>query len=431
MRDALRERLLSEAALHAKTNPADLDRALGEGMSTIRRRLVRAWVVVIVAAVLVTAGLVALRVLLDRQPAVLESIAVSAPASSLHPEAILQLSAEATYSDGSHSPLQDGVEWASDNLAVAGISADGKATAVAPGVAGLTATVDGVSGRFELTVTTPGTASLKALRITPGDAEADPGGKIQLLAEGTYSDGSLGRLNVTAIWGSRDPGIATVDGDGLVTAAAPGTAIISASQDGFEATARITVNTAPPAKISGLAIEPAELTIKQGQTHQMIAVASYTDGTTKPESSVTWSTGNPKVATISASGLVTAQGLGQVLIEAKHVDADGTEWKAQSKVTVEHAVIRVVVGPAGPHALEPGATVQLTATVTYSDGKPGKPVITWASSRPIIASVSNGLVRGGPVQGQVTITATADGVSSNGVVVSVGPTIPTQGPVKG
>ncbi|BCW35369.1 hypothetical protein StoSoilA2_14250 [Arthrobacter sp. StoSoilA2] len=431
MRDALRERLLSEAALHAQTHPADLDRALGEGMSTIRRRLVRTWVVVIVAAVLVAAGLVAVRVLLDRQPAVLESIAVSAPASSLQPGAILQLSAEATYSDGTRRPLQDGVEWASDNLAVAETTADGQATAVAPGVAGLTATLDGVSGRFELKVTPPGTASLTALRITPGDAETNPGGKVPLVAEGTYSDGSLGRLNVTAIWASRDPGIATVDGDGLVTAAAPGTAIISASQDGFEATARITVNPAPPAKLSGLAIEPAELTIKQGQTHQMTAVASYTDGSTKPESNVTWSTSNPKIATISASGLLTAQGIGQVLIEAKHVDADGKEWKAQSKVTVEHAVIRVVVGPAGPHALEPGATVQLTATVTYSDGKPGKPVIAWASSRPVIATVSNGLVRGGPVQGQVTITATVEGVSSNGVVVSVGPTIPTQGPVKG
>jgi uncharacterized protein YjdB len=427
----VRERLLSEAALHARTHPADLERALNEGMSTVRRRLVRTWVVVIAAAVLVTAGLVAVRMLLDRPPVVLEAIAVSAPTSSLLPEAVLQLSAEATYSDGSRSPLQDGVEWASDNLAVAGITADGQATAVAPGVAGLTATVDGVSGRFELKVTTPGTAALTALRITPGDAEASPGGKVPLVAEGTYSDGSLGKLNVTAVWESRNPDIASVDGDGLVTAVAPGTATISASQDGFQATARITVTTPPPAKLSSLAIEPAELTIKQGQSHQLAAIASYTDGSTKPESNVTWSTSNPKVATVSASGLLTARGLGQVLIEAKHVDADGKEWKAQSKVTVEHAVIAVVVGPAGPHAVEPGATVQLTATVTYSDGKSGKPVITWASSRPIIASVSNGLVRGGPVQGQATITATVDGVSSNGVVVSVGPTIPTQGPVKG
>jgi hypothetical protein len=120
-----------------------------------------------------------------------------------------------------------------------------------------------------------------------------------------------------------------------------------------------------------------------------------------------------------------------VLIEAKHVDADGKEWTAQSKVNVEHAVIRVVVGPAGPHALEPGATVQLTATVTYSDSKPGNAGVAWASSRPIIASVSNGLVRGGTVQGQATITATVEGVSSNGVVVNVGPTLPTPGPVKG
>lgn len=427
MRPDVRQRVHAEAVHRAQAHPADLDRALSEGMSTVRGRLIRTWVVAIAAVVALTAAFVVARVLWSDGPRTLQSIAVTAPAQALHPGTTMELSAVGTYSDGGRLVLREGVEWASDKQDVAVVTPEGMVTAAAAGAAGVTATLDGVSGRFDLSVTTDGT--LTALRISPAEAALDPGGKLQLTAEGTYSDGSLGKLNVSALWSSSNPGIAMVDGDGLVTANRAGTATVSAAEGGLQGTSIITVNNPPPAKVSGLLIDPDELTIKDGRTAQFAAVASYTDGTSKAVTNVTWTTGSSKIATVSASGLVTAQSVGQVAIEAMHVDSDGKEWKAASKVTVEHAVTSVVVSPAGPHVLDVGQTVQLKATVTYSDGKAGNVAVVWASSRPVFVSVSaGGLVRGG-VQGTAIVTATADGVSSNQVRVTVGPLAPSPGPV--
>ncbi|TVU58182.1 hypothetical protein FQP90_21970 [Paenarthrobacter nitroguajacolicus] len=430
MKTELREVLLAEAAAHIRTHPADMERALEAGTDRVRNRVLRTWLVAIVAALVLTAALVAARAFLTQGPVTLESIGVTAPAASLRPEATVRLSAEGMYSDGSRRALVDGVAWASEDPSVAEVAGTGEATALSAGVTGVTATFDGVSGRLALTVTAPGTAPLTALRVTPDQSTVELGGKVQLTAEGSYGDGSLGKLNQTAVWASDRPAVARVDGDGLVTAAAIGTATITASEAGLQGASSITVTAKPPARITGLSIDPAEITLKQGQALQFRAVAGYSDGSTANLTDVEWSSGDPKRATISAAGLVTAQGLGQVLISAVHVTDDGTQWRAESKVSVEHAVRTVVVGPAGPFVLQPGGTVQLKATVTYTDGRPGDPVVTWASSRAIIATVNDGLVRGGAVQGTVTITASVDGVSSNGVTVNVGQNAPTPGPLE-
>lgn len=430
MKTELREVLLAEAASHIRTHPADMERALDVGMARVRSRVLRAWLVAIVAALVVTAALVTARVFLAQGPVTLESVGVTSPAASLRPEASVRLSAEGTYSDGSRRGLVDGVVWASEDPTVAEVAGTGEVTALSAGATGVTATFDGVSGRFALTVTTPGAAPLTALRVTPEQSTVEAGGKVQLTAEGSYGDGSLGKLNLTAVWASDGPAIARVDGDGLVTAAAIGTTTITASEAGLQGTSTITVTAKPPARITGLSIDPTEATLKQGQVQQFRAVASYSDGSTAILTDVEWSSGDPKRATVSAAGVVTAQGIGQVLTSAVHVTDDGTQWRAESKVSVEHAVKAVVVSPAGPFVLQPGGTVQLNATVTYSDGRPGNPVVTWASSRAIIATVTNGLVRGGAVQGSVTITASVDGVSSNGVTVNVGQIAPSPGPLK-
>lgn len=430
MKTELREVLLAEAAAHIRTHPADMERALEAGTDRVRNRVLRTWLVAVVAALVLTAALVAARAFLTQGPVTLESIGVTAPAASLRPEATVRLSAEGMYSDGSRRALVDGVAWASEDPSVAEVAGTGEATALSAGVTGVTATFDGVSGRLALTVTAPGTAPLTALRVTPDQSTVELGGKVQLTAEGSYGDGSLGKLNQTAVWASDRPAVARVDGDGLVTAAAIGTATITASEAGLQGASSITVTAKPPARITGLSIDPAEITLKQGQALQFRAVAGYSDGSTANLTDVEWSSGDPKRATISAAGLVTAQGLGQLLISAVHVTDDGTQWRAESKVSVEHAVRTVVVGPAGPFVLQPGGTVQLKATVTYTDGRPGNPVVTWASSRAIIATVNDGLVRGGAVQGTVTITASVDGVSSNGVTVNVGQNAPTPGPLE-
>ncbi|MFF1827986.1 Ig-like domain-containing protein [Paenarthrobacter sp. NPDC058040] len=430
MKTELRELLLSEAASHIRTHPADMERALDAGMDRVRGRALRWWAIAIAAALVLTAVFVTARVFLAQATNSLESVAVAAPAASLRPATTVQLSAEGTYSDGSRRPLVAGVVWASENPAVAVVAVSGEVTALSPGSAGLTATYDGVLGRIGLTVTAAGDAQVTAVRIVPESVSLDVGGKVQFTALGSFSDGSIGTLGPSAIWISDHPAIAQVDGNGLLTAIAQGVVTVTASDAGFQGTANITVKPKPPATLTGLVIDPSEATLKQKESRQFTALASYSDGSTEALADVTWSTGDPKVATVTAAGLVTGQSVRQVVIAATHVDGSGKQWRAESKVTVEHAVTAVVVGPTGPHLLEPGATVQLKATVSYSDGLPGNATVTWASSRPIFVTVNQSGLARGAVQGEASITATVDGVSSVPVLIRVGIPAPTPGPAK-
>lgn len=434
MNQELRRQLLAEAAAQARRHPADLGSAVVDGLARARRRFLITCAIALAAALLVTAGLVAVRLLLSPPaPVTLASIAVAVPpqaqAQALRPETSIELTATGTYSDGSSRRLDSGVAWASSNHEVAKVSPAGVVTAVAPGDASLTATLDGVSGSLTLAVLAPGGGELTALRVAPGQASVVSGGKLQLLAEGTFSDGSLGTLNASALWASSGPGIAAVDGNGLVTAVAPGSATISASQDQLQGTSVITVTVPPAAKPTALSIDPGKLTLKEQQSAQLTAVATYSDGSSGPVTNVTWSPAQAKVATVDATGLVTAHSLGTVTMTATMEGADGQQLQAQALLTVERSVKSIVVSPAGPLGLEPGDSVQLTATVTYSDGTKGTSV-TWASSRPIFASVSqSGLVKGS-LQGSTTVTASVDGVSSKPVSVAVGNLVPTPGPVQ-
>ena len=60
----------------------------------------------------------------------------------------------------------------------------------------------------------------------------------------------------------------------------------------------------------------------------------------------------------------------------------------------------------GATTLEEGATLQLTATGTFSHGAPEAVAVTWSTSDPLLAIVSEAGLVTGVAEGEVTITAT-------------------------
>lgn len=90
--------------------------------------------------------------------------------------------------------------------------------------------------------------------VTPSGATVPAGTTVQFTAVD-----AAGRPVAGATWSSGDPGVASVGADGLVTAAAPGPATITAAYRSRSATAQIIVTAAaPPAPPSGSAIAPGE-----------------------------------------------------------------------------------------------------------------------------------------------------------------------------
>jgi len=110
------------------------------------------------------------------------------------------------------------VTWNSDSEATATISNDpeskGSASSVSVGTTTITATLDGIFGSTDLTVTD---AVLVSIEITPANPSIDYRSDLQLTAKAIYSHGSPIDITTMVKWSSTDPSIVGVSNAGLVS----------------------------------------------------------------------------------------------------------------------------------------------------------------------------------------------------------------------
>jgi uncharacterized protein YjdB len=176
---------------------------------------------------------------------------------------------------------------------------------------------------------------------------------------------------------------------------------------------------APPT-LTELAIGPSNPDLVVGGTQQFTATGMYNNGSTQDlTSSVVWSSSNSQIATISSTGLATLKQAGSVTITA----ASGSVNSSTPSLTVSPKLESLAVTPPSP-AIPLGATQQLTATGTYSDGSTQNLTssVTWSSSNAKVATVSSsGLVQA-LTTGTVTFTASYQSVTGE-TGATVGPAI--------
>ena len=132
---------------------------------------------------------------------------------------------------------------------------------------------------------------------------------------------------------------------------------------------------------------------------------------------VTWTSSASSMATVDASGLVTAAGNGTATITASAESASGS-----AVVTVTQSVASVQVSPSA-ETIELGSTLQLTAEVFDENGYAvAGAEFSWESSDAAVATVDAGGLVTGVAEGVATITASAGPASgSAAVTVSVTP----------
>ncbi len=215
----------------------------------------------------------------------------------------------ATPQDANGAPLSGRViTWSSGNTAVATVDANGLVTAQAAGSTTVTATSEGISDAATVTVTQAPVASVE---VTPAAANVGVGGTVQLTAVAKDAAGSIlsGR---PMSWSSSSVQIATVAA-GLVTGVAAGTAYIVASTEGKSDTATITVTFTPVATVT---VSPASATVFAGAAVQLTATPKDASGNPLAGRSVSWTSGNAAVATVSGTGLVTGVVAGSATITA-------------------------------------------------------------------------------------------------------------------
>jgi hypothetical protein len=137
---------------------------------------------------------------------------------------------------------------------------------------------------------------------------------------------------------------------------------------------------------------------------------------------VTWSSSAPSVATVSATGAITAVGVGSANIVATSEGHTGS-----APLTVTLAVVAAVV-PTLQSPVLLGATAQAQASVLDSTGHaiPGR-IVTWTTSDSAVATVDGSGVVRGVGRGLTTVNSTCEGVTGRSYVkVFAQGTVPAQ-----
>ena len=157
-------------------------------------------------------------------------------------------------------------------------------------------------------------------------------------------------------------------------------------------------------EVTGITVSPSSATMNIGGTQNLTANVMPLDATDR---SVTWTSLNPSVATVSSTGVVTAVSLGTATIRATANDGSGKYGSctinvvpvAVTGVSLNNTSLRMVVGD---------ADVTLTATVTPANA--ANKNVSWSSSNTSVATVdANGKVHAVGTGTTVITVTTEDG----------------------
>ena len=310
------------------------------------------------------------------------------------------------------------VEWSSENDAVAVVNENGEVTGVAPGTTVISARAEESVATCKVTVTEVKPTAIKLSAQTLKLAVEE-----QHVLEVVLTPSNAVANDME--WLTGNDKVAVVDQDGTVTAVAEGRATITVRCNGgtIAATCQVeVVSKEEEVKVTAIALEPASLSLEEGQKRTLNVVVTPANAVVDD---LQWETSDAEIASISA-GEVTALKAGKATITAKCNDGS---LSATCEITVtekavtppdEDAVKYVVIIAEGSASdIQVGKTVQLTARYEPSTATPKN--VSWTVDRPDFAQVDqNGLVEGiSTVKGsdkewsKVTITVTADGVSSS------------------
>ena len=198
------------------------------------------------------------------------------------------------------------VSWTSGKVKVATVDANGLVYAVAEGTATIKAKAGGKTAKLKIKVIDPykptgvSIAQGKAVTIGVGDA-------VQLSAVLTPST-----AQAALTWTSKKPGIAAVDGNGIVTGIARGKTKVTVKAGKKKAT--VTVNVINPNEPTGITLSHSgTVQICENEYLQLYASLQPANAI----GNIEWSSSKASVATVDANGAVTLHKKGTATITAR------------------------------------------------------------------------------------------------------------------
>lgn len=359
-----------------------------------------------------TLGSASASVTLTVSSATLVSVSVTPVGRTIAPGTKLSFAATGTFSDSSTQTITRDATWASDNTAVATVGSVSQVTAVAPGTANISATLNGVTGSALLTVSS---ATLVSIAVTPPSAVLAPASTLGLTATGTYSDGTTQAITNAVNWSSSAANVASVGNSGQVTGQSAGTATITAQQGSVSGSMDLVVESSA---LVSLQVTPASATVAQQTAIQLRAIGTFADGSSQDlTQSASWTSSPASVATVGDSGgskgLATGLTPGNATITALFAGEVGS-----ASLTVTSATLTsITITPSNP-SIPLGSSQRFTATGNFSDGTTENLTsqAAWTSSNVNVATISASGLANSVSTGTTVITASMNGVSGNTVL---------------
>lgn len=285
--------------------------------------------------------------------------------------------------------ITEEVAWRVENKKIAEVStktgSEGLVTALLAGETSVIAIYGDITGSEPVVVTN---AFLTGIVVAPQDLELQTGVTRQYEAFGTFSDDSVQDITGLAAWVSSDTQIATVDNSGLAATVDPGTAIISATWQGIEASASLLVTAA---QLTSITITPEQPGIAKGTTLQFAAEGTFSDDTTLDITDIVeWGSEDSGIGMINTAGLATGVAAGTTDITASY-EVDGETISSTVELTVTNAFIESILITPANATIQQEEDQQFEATGIFSDDSEQNitDLATWSISNNSVGTISN------------------------------------------
>ena len=261
----------------------------------------------------------------------------------------------------------------------------------------------------------PSHGAVATVEVAPPTATVAIGATVSLTASALDASGGVvtGRK---VVWAVADSNLATVSPTGVVTGRRVGTVPVAASVEGKSAVAQVKVL---PIPVVAVRVTPPSRDLTVGQTTQLKAEPLDAQGNVLSGRSVAWSSSRANVATVSATGAVTALSAGNAIITATVEGRSGV-----GAITVAAAAVATVAVSPTSATLIVGQTVQLGAQPRDASGRalPGR-TVTWSTNRSDVATVTSTGIVTAISSGTATITASSEGRTGTANVAVQPPTV--------
>lgn len=169
--------------------------------------------------------------------------------------------------------------------------------------------------------------------------------------------------------------------------------------------------------LKDITVTPVTPSISVGDTKQMTATGTYDDGSTKDISgSVSWSSNNDAVFSVSSTGAVKGNEPGSASVTATSATISGS-----TTVSVTVANLSSISVTPTNDSTNAGDTVQYKATGTLEDGTTIDitDAVTWSSSNTSVATITSTGRATAVASGTSYIVATSGSIVSNNATLTV------------